>query len=639
MSFSNRADLLDGRIARIYRILRKDESRLSLLSGLRILSFLSFLGWILAVYLLRTGSEIHYLPSLLILTLFYRLLSLYQKRREKIRRLGVWIGFLENQKARFLLESKGYPKAKREYYKNLLVENQTPPWTKDLDFLGEKGLFSRMDTTVTQKGSSLFLDYFFQAPSEEELRKRQSSIFTLVQRSGRTQKLLRKLRLYEASFPERKEGNEEKLPSYIPDLSSLLGKEGGSDAKLDSPFRIFREAPSEFWNSAFGKSGFTIRFLFPVWVLAIWIFAIASLLFAQTWVAGLFLLNFAFFGFYRSDSLRMIGPLSEDSETLEELGKILRFIRGSKIPGVKKDEYLKEWPDAELKASWKQLEKIANLAAYSQSPLAHGLLNVLFCFDLWIWRRYANWWNHWGERILSAFEDLCELDSLLPLANLHFIEPDFSFPIFNNDNEASIISAKNLIHPLIPAGKRVPNDLEPILPGRLLLLTGSNMSGKTTYLRAVGICGVLAMAGAPVPASEFRTPFLDVHSSIRNEDSVDEGVSFFYAEVKRLGKILQDVVGRDRKHLVLLDEILKGTNSRERTIACKGILKKLSEFRAFGIITTHDLELAGLDNLVLYHFREEIRNGRMSFDYKIREGVVQSSNALEVLKLEGLDLE
>ncbi len=637
MNALKRAYSLDRKISGLSRIILKEESRLSLLSTFRIIAFLSFFAWILTVYLLRPSSELYYLPAFLILGAFYKLLSLYQNHKERVRRLSVWSDFVQTQKARLLLDGKGYSKSKKEYYKNLLLKNDLPAWTKDLDFLGEKGLFSRIDTTATNRGTSSFLGYFLETSSGDKIRKRQQVVSFLSDKKSTVQKLLRQFRLYEASFPNRKEGEEEKLPSYIPKFGNSADTDSGSDQK-DFPFHLFKEVPSEFWNFSFGSLGNGIRFLFPVWLALIWILVLGSLLLAQTWAAGFFLLNFAFFGFYRTVSLRMIRPIAEDSETLEELGKILFYVRNSKIQGISDDLYLSDWSRKDLKTSWKQLGKISNLAAYTQSPLAHGLLNVLFFFDLWVWRKYGNWWKLWGPKILPALEDVCELDSLLPLANLQWIEPDFSFPILEKENEKKGISAKNLVHPLIPAHKRVPNDLDPIIPGKLLLLTGSNMSGKTTYLRAVGICGVFAMAGGPVPASYFETPILDTYSSIRNEDSVEEGISFFYAEVRRLGKILQDSANTDKGHLVLLDEILKGTNSRERTIACKGILNKLKSFQVFGIITTHDLELADLEDLVLFHFREEIRDGKMTFDYKIRPGVVQSSNALEVLKLEGLDL-
>ncbi|TGK07250.1 DNA mismatch repair protein [Leptospira semungkisensis] len=638
MKALERVDRLDRNISRLDRIIRKEESNLSYLSAFRLLAFFSFASWIIGVYLLRLDSELYYLPSILILAGFYKLLSLYQDHKDRIRRLKVWMDFLKTQKARILLDAKSYPKVKKEYYKNLLLESDLPPWTKDLDFLGEKGIFSRIDTTVLPKSNSGFLKYFLEKKEEGKIRARQSAVQNLSSKQKTLQKLLRQLRLYEASFPARKDGEEEKLPSYIPKFKSISSERSGQE-KQDFPFHLFADKPSGFWTLALGGIGSVIRFLFPVWVILVWILVIGSFLFGQTWGFGFFLLNLSFFGFYRGASLKMIQPLAEDWETLDELGKLLSYLRSVQMSSVQGQTYLADWTRKDFHTYWKRLKKIANLAAYTQSPLAHSLLNVLFLFDLWVWRRYANWWKERGESVLSAFEDLAELDSLLPLANLKWIDTDFNFPILEKENgSTSNISAKSLVHPLIPFDKRISNSLDPIIPGKLLLLTGSNMSGKTTYLRALGICGIFAMAGGPVPALEFKTPILEVYSSIRNEDSVDEGISFFYAEVRRLGNILQEVSKRENASLVLLDEILKGTNSRERTIACKGILNKLREYNVFGMITTHDLELADLADLSLFHFREEIKDGKMTFDYKIRAGVVQSSNALEVLRLEGLDI-
>ncbi|TGL62827.1 MutS family DNA mismatch repair protein [Leptospira sarikeiensis] len=638
MNALDRVDRIGSKISRLSSIIHKEESKLSLLSALRIFSFLIFIAWIVGVYLLRTVSDLYYLPSILILAAFYRLLSAYQKRKEKIRRLQVWSEFLKTQSARILLEGKSYPKSKKEYYKNLLLESGLPSWTKDLDFLGDKGIFSRIDTTVIQRGTSKFLQYFFEPTEESKVRGRQSVILQLSKKKKTVQKLLRQFRLYEASFPARREGEEEKLPSYIPKIGNLQ-PERSEVNKIDFPFNLFEEEPGDFWKTTFGNFGNIIRFVFPIWLVLVWIFSFGSFLFGQTWGLGVFILHSAFFGFYRNRSLQMIQPVAEDSETLEELGKLLIYTRSSKITGMNGDILLSSWNKEELRSAWKQFLKVSNLAAYTQSPLAHALLNVLFFFDLWVWKKYGNWWNKNGSAFKNSISDIAELDSLLPLVNLSWIEPDFTFPILEKTNSSKGIYAKDLVHPLIPKAKRVPNDLDSIQPGKLLLLTGSNMSGKTTYLRAVGISGIFAMAGGPVPASEFITPILDIHSSIRNEDSVEEGISFFYAEVRRLGKILQEVKNSQKGRLVLLDEILKGTNSRERTIACKGILKKLKQYGVFGIITTHDLELADLPDLSLFHFREEIENGKMTFDYKIRSGVVQSSNALEVLRLEGLELD
>ncbi|EQA34799.1 MutS domain V protein [Leptospira inadai serovar Lyme str. 10] len=629
---------VERRISRISRLLLREEKKLRLLSSLRLLAFGAFLTWIFATYIIRVSSEIYYLPSIFFLWAFYRLLALYQARRDKSKRLEVWRGLIERQKARLSLNADGYPKLKREIYREISMDRNLPSWTKDLDFLGEKGILARIDTTSTLAGYSKFLGYFLDPDLTSAVRERQGSVSALSRRSGVLQKILRQFGLYEASIPAKKEIKEEALPSYIPSILRY-DKDREAPREVSPPSGLFKEEPKEFWKRALANQGRWIRFIFPFWIVFVWLAVLIGLVFGKTWGFGFFLLNLGLFGIYRNASLELISPLAQQAETLSELGKLLRYVLRSKVIGTSGREFLRDWTDAEFVRCWKELRKIADRASYSQAPLPHSVLNFLFLFDLWFWKRYDQWWEEWGKKILPAFEELCELDSLLPLANLRWIEPSFTFPSILKESDGKKIEAKDLVHPLIHAEKRVPNNLEPVAPGDLLLLTGSNMSGKTTYLRSVGICGILSMAGAPVPASSFSTPLLKVHSSIRNEDSVDEGISFFYAEVRRLAKILTEVSDSKSEHLVLLDEILKGTNSRERTLACKGILKRLKSSRVFGIVTTHDLELAGLSGLLLRHFREEIKDGKMSFDYRIRPGIVQSSNALEVLKLEGLDLD
>ncbi|EMP04846.1 MutS domain V protein [Leptospira interrogans serovar Pyrogenes str. 200701872] len=147
------------------------------------------------------------------------------------------------------------------------------------------------------------------------------------------------------------------------------------------------------------------------------------------------------------------------------------------------------------------------------------------------------------------------------------------------------------------------------------------------------------MAGGPVPASKFSLPVLKIHTSMRNEDNLEEGISFFYAEVRRLSEICKKIRDKNSSHLVLLDEILKGTNTRERSLACKGILKELKKNRTIVFVTSHDLELAKVEGVILKHFQEEVLDGTMYFDYKIREGLVETSNALRILVQEGLDLD
>jgi DNA mismatch repair ATPase MutS len=177
-------------------------------------------------------------------------------------------------------------------------------------------------------------------------------------------------------------------------------------------------------------------------------------------------------------------------------------------------------------------------------------------------------------------------------------------------------------------------------PGSALLVTGSNMSGKSTLLRAMGLAAVLAFAGAPACARRLRMTPLVIRTSIRVSDSLESGVSHFYAEVKKMKAVVEAASGRGRV-LFLLDEVLHGTNSRERQIGARWVLAEMLSRGAVGAVSTHDEELCRLtpelmSRVRLVHFRETVKDGAMTFDYTLREGPVQGGNALRVMQLAGL---
>jgi len=229
-------------------------------------------------------------------------------------------------------------------------------------------------------------------------------------------------------------------------------------------------------------------------------------------------------------------------------------------------------------------------------------------------------------------------EALASLAQYGFEHPDDPFPAFVSG--PACLRALELGHPLIPRTRCIRNDVSLAERTRVWLVSGSNMSGKSTLLRTIGLNVVLAMAGAPVRAHVFELTPLQVGASIRINDSLREGASRFYAEITRLRQ-LKDLSGRDPPLLFLIDEMLQGTNSHDRRIGAEGILGALIEQGAIGLATTHDLaltELGGLGEGVLrnMHFEDHLEDGKMRFDYSLREGVVTKSNGLELMRAIGL---
>lgn len=235
-----------------------------------------------------------------------------------------------------------------------------------------------------------------------------------------------------------------------------------------------------------------------------------------------------------------------------------------------------------------------------------------------------------------------EMEAMLSLAAYHYEHPGDPFPEFlaESSDGVPILHGEGLGHPLLPAAQCVRNDVRLDAETRVLLVSGSNMSGKSTYLRTVGTNAVMAMAGAPVRARRLRLTPLQVGASIQVNDSLQEGSSRFYAEITRLRRIY-DLAAKRLPLLFLLDELLQGTNSNDRRIGAEGVLRGLVERGAVGILTTHDLaltEMGGLQQDVLrnMHFQDDLEEGRMRFDFLLREGIITKSNGLELMRSIGL---
>lgn len=277
------------------------------------------------------------------------------------------------------------------------------------------------------------------------------------------------------------------------------------------------------------------------------------------------------------------------------------------------------------------------------------VLEFLFFWDAHVLFMMEKWKQRTGDRARGWFSDLGEWEALCSLAKLAGDEPDWVFPEVNSadENAAVIVKGASVGHPLLTEA-RVANDVQLGPPGTVLLVTGSNMSGKSTLLRSVGVNIVLAQMGSVVCAKSFSLPPLHIETSMRIADSLADGVSFFMAELKRLKAIVDTAkkhdVNNPKRMLFLLDEILQGTNSRERQIAVSRVVRKLIDGNAIGAISTHDLDLATTDDLAVacqtVHFAEQFEDVDgvrvMTFDYQMRQGIAETTNALKLLEMVGL---
>jgi len=259
------------------------------------------------------------------------------------------------------------------------------------------------------------------------------------------------------------------------------------------------------------------------------------------------------------------------------------------------------------------------------------MYSVQCAFAAEAWRR-----DH-GAAVRMWLDGVGEMEALLSVAAYSYERPEDVFPELIEGTPC--FEADGVGHPLIPAATCVRNDVRVCGERRVLLISGSNMSGKSTLMRAVGLNTVMAMAGAPVRARRLRLTPLQVGASILINDSLQEGSSRFYAEITRLRKIC-DLAEGGLPVLFLLDELLQGTNSKDRMAGAEGVVQALLERGAIGLISTHDLALTGIGGAArrLYnvHLQDEIADGKMKFDYTLRDGVVTKSNGIELMRLIGL---
>jgi len=290
-------------------------------------------------------------------------------------------------------------------------------------------------------------------------------------------------------------------------------------------------------------------------------------------------------------------------------------------------------------AASRRIAQLERLMAWLDSS-HHVLVRIIA--PLLLWREHLallieKWREENGEQPAEWLGACGEFEALCSLAGLAYERPDWVFPEFVSED--SQLEATALRHPLL--GRRaVANDVSLNGGIRVWIVSGSNMSGKSTLLRAVGVNVVLACAGAPVAAASLRLPVLQVGASLRNVDSLQDGRSRFFAEITRIRNI-SEAAGNGRAVLFLLDELLSGTNSHDRRIGAAAIVKGLVDHGAIGMLTTHDLALAELEadlghRVANVHFDDHMVDGRMEFDYELRPGVVTHSNALELMRAVGL---
>lgn len=584
------ATIYQQRIDDLSRQLSQTDSRLKLLSLARLLFFLGILfsgiqyflqdfqaAWLLACFVLIAG--------------FVRSLVLYQRSKDQQALLQALL-MLNQKELRVVTDHVADFENGEEFI------NDQHDYTGDLDVFGRSSLFQYLNRTGTLTGKH-FLAGWLQKPlqSSAEIKAMQEAVRKL---SGS----LEFRQLYTAH--------------------ARLAKEGADDVK---EIRLWKEAPLEFLHRN------TLRIAAYV-MPALVILAIGFYIYSGNYVPmllGMFVNWMILLGNVKKVNAQH-QLLSNKEQLLKKFAVLLRMIRQEDWKGAAWLE-ARQQTAAEADKSLHKLAAISNMLDQRLNLLVGLVLNSLILYEIHCIFRLERWKSEHRLDVEEWLEVIAQVETANSLATFAFNHPNYTYPEIS---EQPGVSGKAVGHPLIPEGECVVNDCSIGNGEQFHIITGSNMSGKSTFLRSVGVNWLLAMAGAPVCAASFTCNPLRIMTSMRIKDSIARHTSYFQAELLRLQHIIQ-VLKSGQQVFIILDEILKGTNSEDKLAGSRELIRHFLQYRCLGMIATHDLELGGLEQeypqqIRNYCFESSLDNGQLHFDYRMRPGVARNKNATFLMK-------
>lgn len=558
--------------------------------------FFPGIGWVFAAL----GSA----AAFVVVVIFHRRLDRVQVRYQKAH------AWFTNQLARLTLDWTQLPQPPEV---KLAVDH---PFARDLNLTGPQSLLHLVDTCTTQGGHGRLQNWLcYPKLDADGIRYRQEVIQEMMNLPGFRNRLMLQ------SLPENGNHNSdweaEKIQKWL--------ESGPAPASMKPTLWVLSVL-------AILNAILLLLNLFQV-IPAFWQFSFIL-------YAGIYLFRYQQYKSLFQDAMTL-------GEVLRQFQAVLGFLETYPYPKDSKlgqiGARLKQ-PGRSPSAILKRVSAIISAASLQNNQIFSLVVNALVPWDLFFTFQLSRY-KQTIQGLLPAWLDTWyEVEAYHALANFGYLFPAYQFaelidPV--EQGKAPILEAKQIGHPLIPLETRVCNNFSLENKGQVVIVTGSNMSGKSTFLRTVGVNTALALAGAVVPAESFRLQIVRLFTCIQVSDSLSEGFSYFYAEVHRLKQLLDALQEEEQPPvLFLIDEIFRGTNNQERRIGSQAYVRALTAANGAGLISTHDLELSKLANqnsdILNYNFRDDVVEGRMTFDYVLRRGPSPTTNALKIMELEGL---
>ncbi|MAT95736.1 MAG: hypothetical protein CL608_01105 [Anaerolineaceae bacterium] len=607
---AKRLQLLQHQLARLERRLNSLRQRSEQFSRWRLILFAlgalgsggAFLQWGPVVWLWVTA--VTFIPFIVAVVIHRRIDT-------AVTRFVIWQQMKQTHIARMTLDWHNLPAPKS------FPVVSDHPFAFDIDLVGEFSLHRLLDTAVSREGSHRLHHWLLDpSPKAADVLTRQVRVRELAGQTRFRERLALHATLAVDNSSEQWAGQE---------LVDWLQAE--NEGRSLRPLLI-------------GLSGLAVVnwLLFAGYQLWNW---------PPLWIGTILLYGVLFIslGFQRTATLFSdIMFLSDRLRVLNEVFAFLERWHFRQMPQVQQlcQPFLAvgERPSAHIG----RIQRVMTGVGLRQNWLLGFVLNVLMPWDIFFAYRLDQCRADLARQLPSWLDVWYELEALNSLATFAYLNPgEWTWPVLTV-SDSPTLTATGLGHPLISSGPRVCNDLHLDAEESIYLITGSNMAGKSSFLRTIGVNLVLAYAGGPAVAQSFRASWLRLFATIRVADSLTDGFSFFYAEVRRLSQLLTALEDEEERPLLfLIDEIFRGTNNRERLIGSRAYIQALTQGTGLGAIATHDLELVQLveetPKLVNVHFRDDVVDGRMVFDYKLHPGPCPTTNALKIMELAGLPID
>jgi hypothetical protein len=479
----------------------------------------------------------------------------------------------------------------------------------DLDLFGRASLYQYINRTTSAQGNATIANWLLNSSSVDIIIQRQDAIKELSENIEFRQKL------------------------------QALGMEDPVTIQTEKKLTHWLQQQNIFSRKIIWK---IIRYIYPIISLGFVVLFMYDII-QPSLFYPLLLLFFIFSGALSKKISPEYNQINKIEPEIDTLYRSVAWIEDQKWQSIYLQQIQQQFATSNVSASSaiKKFKKILDRFDMRLNFVLFIPLNIFFLWDLQIVFQLESWRDRFSKVMSGWFSALGEAEAINSLAILKFNHSHWVFPVFDTKNKGTL-SAKDLGHPLIPADKCVLNSFSTETIGQIALITGSNMAGKSTFLRSIGVNIVLAMMGSPVYASLMKLSPVSVISSMRITDNLEESTSTFYAELKKLKHIIE-CCNRHENVFLLLDEILRGTNSLDRHTGSVALLRQLLKQDAVGILATHDLELAQLANefpvnIHNFHFDVSVQNDELFFDYKLKNGICQSMNATILMKKIGIDL-